>query len=180
MVLLIVGSLATASMVLAYAMEHRSPRFIAMLAVASAVGAGYGFAIEAWPFGALESVWTVVATQRYLQVRRRSPTMSESDQPLACDMNAMNDVQRATHEQLSATLHGAMQVEPLPDGFAFQFPLEDGIYVRLAEWVSLERLCCPFLRFDLRMVAEENFVELRMTCQEGVRDFLREELGLAS
>ena len=39
MVLLIVGSLATASMVLAYALEHRSPRFIAMLAVASAVGA---------------------------------------------------------------------------------------------------------------------------------------------
>jgi hypothetical protein len=45
--------------------------------------------------------------------------------------------------------------------------------------VTLERRCCPFLRFELRLSEEDDVVELGLRGREGVRAFLTEELGLS-
>ena len=48
--------------------------------------------------------------------------------------------------------------------------------MRLAEWVTLEQRCCPFLDFSLE--TGRDGVMLRLTGPEGTPEFLREELQL--
>jgi len=65
MALLIFGSVAVGAMLLAYAFEERSHWFVLAFAAASATAAVYGVLIEAWPFAAIEAVWSAVALRRW-------------------------------------------------------------------------------------------------------------------
>jgi hypothetical protein len=49
--------------------------------------------------------------------------------------------------------------------------------VKLAEFISLEKLCCPFLSFVVDVEREGGPVWLRLTGREGVKAFIREEIG---
>jgi len=64
------GLLAVAAMLVCYALEHRSPRFILAFAAACVLGSIYGFLQGAWPFGLVEAVWAVVAARRWRRSRR--------------------------------------------------------------------------------------------------------------
>ena len=64
------GLLAVSLMLVFYALEDRSPWCVLGFAVACALGSVYGFLQGAWPFGAVEAVWAVVALRRWL-IRRR-------------------------------------------------------------------------------------------------------------
>jgi hypothetical protein len=59
------GLAAVTVMLVAYALEQRSPWFVLMFAVGCAAGSAYGFLQGAWPFGVVEAVWTVVAVRRW-------------------------------------------------------------------------------------------------------------------
>jgi hypothetical protein len=48
-----------------YALEPRDRRFILAFAVGCGLSSVYGFASGAWPFGAVEAVWMLVALRRY-------------------------------------------------------------------------------------------------------------------
>jgi hypothetical protein len=97
--------------------------------------------------------------------------------PMACRMDAMTPVQRGRHEEVTARLRTETQeIRELPDGFAFRIPEED--WSLAAEFVSLERLCCPFLGFALEQEREAGPLWLRLTGREGVKEFLRAELSL--
>ena len=65
MVLLIFGTLAVAAMLVMYAFEERGHWFVLGFAAASAAASAYGFLIEAWPFAAIEAVWSVIALRRW-------------------------------------------------------------------------------------------------------------------
>ncbi len=52
-------------MLVMYVLEERSPWFVLAFAAASAAAALYGLLIEAWPFAAIEAVWSAVAVQRW-------------------------------------------------------------------------------------------------------------------
>ncbi len=62
------GLAAVTAMLVAYALEARSPRYVLAFAVACALGSVYGFLQGAWPFGLVEAVWAAVALRRW---RRR-------------------------------------------------------------------------------------------------------------
>jgi hypothetical protein len=64
-VLSLFGLAAVTVMLVAYALEARSPWFVLMFAVGCAAGSAYGFLQGAWPFGVVEAVWTVVALRRW-------------------------------------------------------------------------------------------------------------------
>jgi hypothetical protein len=66
---LIFGFLAVAAMLVFYALEERSAWFVLAFAAACAASAVYGVLIEAWPFAAIEAVWSVIALRRW---RRRT------------------------------------------------------------------------------------------------------------
>ncbi len=63
--LLIFGALAVGLMLAMYTLEDRSHWFVLGFAAASAAAASYGLLIEAWPFAAIEVVWSAVALRRW-------------------------------------------------------------------------------------------------------------------
>ena len=69
MVLTIFGTIAVGAMLLMYALEERSHRFILGFAFASAAVSAYSVAIEARPIAALEAVWALVALRRWRRIR---------------------------------------------------------------------------------------------------------------
>ena len=52
-------------MLLFYALEARSPWFVAAFAGACLASSVYGFLQGAWPFGVIELVWSGVALRRW-------------------------------------------------------------------------------------------------------------------
>jgi hypothetical protein len=63
--LTIFGLFAVTAMLICYAFESRSRWFILAFAGACVLGSAYGFMQGAWPFGAVEAVWSVVAIRRW-------------------------------------------------------------------------------------------------------------------
>jgi len=59
------GLFAVTGMLVCYALERRSRWFILAFAAACALAAVYGFLQGAWPFGVIESIWSIVALQRW-------------------------------------------------------------------------------------------------------------------
>ena len=99
--------------------------------------------------------------------------------PLACDLSAIEAAQRERHqsntEQLLATVQSTHE---LPDGYALRFPAESSIIIKAAEFIKLERLCCPFFNFVLEVEPDNGPLWLKLTGPEGVKQFLRVEFGL--
>ena len=64
------GLFAVTVMLLCYALERRSSWFVLGFAGACALGSVYGFLQGAWPFGLVESIWSVVAVRRWWAARQ--------------------------------------------------------------------------------------------------------------
>ena len=104
--------------------------------------------------------------------------MEMNQSPLACDMTAIPAESRQTHLTASRDLFAQIrETLELPDGYQFRFAGEPNVVKRLAEFVSLEKLCCPFLNFAIEIEAENGPVWLRLTGREGVKEFIREEIS---
>jgi hypothetical protein len=67
------GLFAVTAMLVAYALEARSPWYILAFAVACALGAIYGFLQGAWPFGVVETIWAGVALRRWIRAAEVGP-----------------------------------------------------------------------------------------------------------
>ena len=63
--LLAFGSISVGLMLVTYALEERSHWFVLAFAAACASAATYGVLIEAWPFAAIEGIWSLVAVRRW-------------------------------------------------------------------------------------------------------------------
>ena len=59
------GVCALTFMMLMYTLERRGPRFILAFALGCALSSLYGFLSGAWPFGAVEAIWTAIAVHRF-------------------------------------------------------------------------------------------------------------------
>jgi hypothetical protein len=59
------GLFAVSLMLAFYAAEDRSPWFVLGFAVACLLASAYGFLQGAWPFGAVEAVWALIALRRW-------------------------------------------------------------------------------------------------------------------
>jgi hypothetical protein len=59
------GAVAVGAMLVFYAVEDRSARFVLAFAGACLASSAYGFLQGAWPFGVVEIVWSGVALRRW-------------------------------------------------------------------------------------------------------------------
>jgi hypothetical protein len=66
------GLTAVSLMLVFYALEDRGAWAILGFAFACALGSTYGFLQGAWPSGAVEAIWTLVALRRFALSRRGS------------------------------------------------------------------------------------------------------------
>jgi hypothetical protein len=95
---------------------------------------------------------------------------------IACNLAAFTSEQRQRHTALSQQLAQAVQeVRELTDGYAFRYQTDETTWLRAAEYVDLERRCCPFFTFMLVHEAG-GAVWLQLTGPEGVKDFLATQL----
>jgi hypothetical protein len=102
------------------------------------------------------------------------------ESPIACRMDALGASGRARHAALIAELTSTgPAVEELPEGFAFRFPSRPFLFLRVAEWIGLERECCPFLEIRLDLEYSPQSMRVTVTGPPGTKDLLRAELPLA-
>ena len=98
--------------------------------------------------------------------------------PFACVMQAIEPGRRRQHIATTRLLFSAVKsIRELPDGYAFHLPDESDTLLKAAEFIALERLCCPFFGFALEVEPEGGPVWLRLTGREGVKPFIRAEIG---
>ena len=77
------------------------------------------------------------------------------ESPLACDMSAIGPGLRGRHVANAGELFRAVEeIRELPDGYAFRLPADADTLLKTAEFISPERLCCPFLGFALEVEPE--------------------------
>ena len=100
-----------------------------------------------------------------------------TDIPLACNMDVFTPEQREAHIQTTMELiPGVQRVQEIENGYEFQFPSETEFISRIAEFISNERLCCPFLELNLNIISNHP-VSLSLTGPVGTQEFLRAEFG---
>ncbi len=103
----------------------------------------------------------------------------ENELPFACNMKAMTAEQRQRYNELTKRLQIAGQeVKELPDGFAFRLPGDSTTVQEAAEWISYERLCCPFFDFGIDVNRNNGAVWLRLGGREGIKPFIKSEFGM--
>lgn len=103
-------------------------------------------------------------------------TMHES--PFACDMSAFDPAERKQHLDALAEVFGAVaEIRELPDGYAFRLPGESAWVLKAADFITKERLCCPFFGFALQLEPEGQALWLSLTGREGVKPFILAEIG---
>ena len=102
---------------------------------------------------------------------------TQRESPIACDMSVLSPAQRDTHLTTSRALFlAAKEMHELSNGYEFRLDGSD-VIVKAAEFIALEKLCCPFLNFALEVEAESGSVSLRLTGREGVKAFIRDEIS---
>lgn len=104
--------------------------------------------------------------------------MTEKESPFACDMTAIAPEQRGAHLATIEKLFRSVEsLGELPNGFAFQLPNQSDFLLLVAEFISLERLCCPFFGFEVEVEREGGSLWLKLTGREGVKPFILAEIG---
>lgn len=99
---------------------------------------------------------------------------------IICVPSAIPAAERGQHFASARELFAqrALEVRELPDGYAIRFA-RDALEA-VTRFVSNERLCCPFLRFELRLESGEGPLWLRMMGPPGTPAMLRAELGVSA
>jgi hypothetical protein len=98
------------------------------------------------------------------------------DTPLVCNMDVFTSAQREAHIQSTTELIQALQsVQEVKNGYEFTFPNETEFISKIAEFISNERLCCPFLKFTLNILSNREPLSLSLTGPIGTQEFLRAE-----
>jgi hypothetical protein len=99
--------------------------------------------------------------------------------PIACRPGALDKAQRQRQQALlDKVRRTAVGTHSLPDGLSLSFRADAAAFVELAEWISLERRCCPFLEFALEWKQDDS-VSVRLTGQPGVKEFIAVEMGIS-
>lgn len=103
---------------------------------------------------------------------------AERVSPFACVMNAIEANRRGQHiARIDELFHTVEEIRELPNGYAFRLPNESDLLHRVAEFIALERLCCPFFGFTLEVEPEGGALWLSLTGHEGVKPFIQAEIG---
>jgi hypothetical protein len=98
--------------------------------------------------------------------------------PIACKLGALSPAEREQHAALLRLL-GTMteKTSETADGYVLHLHADTAGFMKVAEWITLERRCCPFLNFDLTWSAGNDGPALQLGGRPGVKEFLAAEMG---
>jgi len=98
---------------------------------------------------------------------------------LACDTEAISAVERTRYSFLVSKLKEAvMQQQETSDGYAWEVNGDTISLPEAAEWVAMERRCCPFLTLQLEAPGQGTSYWIKLSGPEGAKAFLVAEFGM--
>lgn len=99
--------------------------------------------------------------------------MPSDDAPVACTPELIPAAQRERWIELGIRLYAAVEeLRELPNGYACRFPSDAAMLLLAAEYMSLDRQCCRFLRWELCTEPNLGPAWLRITGPEGAKQVL--------
>src|SRR4051812_43559090 len=103
--------------------------------------------------------------------------MAERESPIACNVHPFSPAERERWVTVGNRWRTAvMEMRELADGYALRIPSDAATVMAAAEWMTLDRLCCPFFTFTLEIEREGGPAWLRLTGRPGTKEFLRQAL----
>src|SRR5882672_8974066 len=100
---------------------------------------------------------------------------------IACNLKAISAAERPRYNHLTKRLRtAAREPQGLPDGYAFRLDGKAITLPEVAEWISLERQCCPFLTFQLSASGKQTDWSLKLTGPAGSKALLEAEFATPS
>lgn len=121
----------------------------------------------------------VQAAQDTTVARKAEAQMNTTQGKFYCNIRALTAEERAHHKQLSEKLMAARKaIVETEKGYEFQFGPQDVTLAELADWVGAESKCCPFFDFHIDLENEGKLICLRLTGEEGIKQFIRAEFGV--
>jgi hypothetical protein len=104
----------------------------------------------------------------------------ESPIPIACRLDALTHGERARERELLLEhLAATLETRERDDGYAFRYGSDPALFARMAELVTLEHRCCPFLDFRLEWGGADDGPWLYVTGGSRVKTFVAETFGSA-
>jgi hypothetical protein len=96
---------------------------------------------------------------------------------LACNLKAISATERPRYNDLVKRLRLAVRERrEMSDGYMFRLDADTISLTEVAEWMSMERRCCPFLNFQLSLSGNQDDWQLTLTGPKGVKDIITQEL----
>jgi hypothetical protein len=97
---------------------------------------------------------------------------------LACNLNAIPTDARPRYNELVKQLRSAVENRTeLSDGYTYTLDSNTMSLVELAEWIAIERNCCPFLTFHIDVTADAS-PQLTVRGPSGSKPILAAALAL--
>lgn len=93
-----------------------------------------------------------------------------------CDRTALSDEQRQRKRELGKILRNSLiDIREIDHGFEFEYPGDLATYRAVTEYVPLERACCPFFEFGIRLEPAGGQLRVSLSGPDGIKSFIREE-----
>lgn len=84
--------------------------------------------------------------------------------PICCNSNAFTTSQKSRYAELNAKVNGSREeTKNLPNGYTYRLRKGAVSLPELAEWVLLERTCCPFLDFAIQVEQDNGTLWVKLT-----------------
>ena len=103
--------------------------------------------------------------------------MNEKERRKLCCVLTSPELQLRKVTVLGSLQRQIIERREQENGYAFRFEGSDAVLDELNEFIKTERACCPFFTFDLSVKSENSAVWLQLSGPDGVKDFIRDELG---
>jgi hypothetical protein len=99
---------------------------------------------------------------------------------VTCRLDALTQRERVREREiLTEHLVATLETRERDDGYAFRYGSDPALFARMAELVTLEHRCCPFLDFRLEWGGADEGPWLYITGGARVKSFVAETFGSA-
>lgn len=102
-----------------------------------------------------------------------------TDSQLACGLNEPRQVHHR-HSLIQELKQAVQEKRELSDGYALRFPGEEQRCRKLTDFIAFERVCCPFLVFEMKFEAFGGPIWLHVMGPHGVKDVIQREAASAA
>lgn len=108
--------------------------------------------------------------------------MSDLNEPnetiFACNISALTPDQLEHHKISSSKLFAAvLEVQETSMGYKFRFTEDSTVLPELADFITYDRLCCPFFVFGIEVEPHGGSIWLHISGVEGVKLFIVSEVS---